>query len=315
MKKVIRAFARKHKDKGTEKQKTPNNQGNSTIDRKNVDNDTVPYSVSEPIPTIREHSKEQSLPTSTHSYNNLPTKTLRSGNKFPEDYSDSIGKTSESTLTDEEYASGSELVKTAIQIVPKNDERYHSDILKQLISAISRANKNGKEKLIIQISEQDPHNTSTPYDYTILPDILDYLIKNKESELIKTVIPKITNLQAINTTNKEGSTALHYAAANGSEELVELLISNMAPKAINKSNKEGNTALHYAAANGAPEIVKIFLITVPDKVHYKTINSHNKQKYTALHYAAENGHVAVVKQLIESKHVSPNTFKCVQRKW
>jgi ankyrin repeat protein len=89
----------------------------------------------------------------------------------------------------------------------------------------------------------------------------------------------------------------------------------MAPKAINKSNKEGNTALHYAAANGAPEIVKIFLITVPDKVHYKTINSHNKQKYTALHYAAENGHVAVVKQLIESKHVSPNTFKCVQRKW
>lgn len=56
---------------------------------------------------------------------------------------------------------------------------------------------------------------SARYDFTISTDLLDYLSKNSGRELIKVIIAKIINLQAINSVSKEVSRNINYPSANG----------------------------------------------------------------------------------------------------
>ena len=52
----------------------------------------------------------------------------------------------------------------------------------------------------------------------------------------------------VNTTDGNGSTALHKSSASGHATVVQLLLFNNAKHLINTSGK--NTPLHWAAANG-----------------------------------------------------------------
>lgn len=60
----------------------------------------------------------------------------------------------------------------------------------------------------------------------------------------------------------QGGTALQRASANGSVDIVDILLKKGAP--VNASNKEGWTALHYAYAEDHPEVVKILLAAGAD---------------------------------------------------
>ncbi|KZM26744.1 ankyrin repeat-containing protein [Ascochyta rabiei] len=55
------------------------------------------------------------------------------------------------------------------------------------------------------------------------------------------------------------NTALHYAAANGHDDIVKLLLSTSTQKPapfLNLTNASGNTPLHWASLNGHLEAVK-----------------------------------------------------------
>lgn len=56
----------------------------------------------------------------------------------------------------------------------------------------------------------------------------------------------------INSTDKNGSTALHKSSASGHESTVQLLLYSNAKHLANKGGK--NTPLHWAAANGHENI-------------------------------------------------------------
>ncbi|CAO2647257.1 Nn.00g081790.m01.CDS01 [Neocucurbitaria sp. VM-36] len=61
-----------------------------------------------------------------------------------------------------------------------------------------------------------------------------------------------------------------------------------------------NSALHYAAANGHNDVVKLLISTSADKPAAAFINAVNEAGNTPLHWAALNGHLESVKLLMQS---------------
>ena len=96
-----------------------------------------------------------------------------------------------------------------------------------------------------------------------------------------------TNLRA-----SSGLTALHYAAENGSSNIVELLINHGADTTI--ADNYGLTPLHRAARNGHENIAK-FLLAHNADVDALTLNG-----WTALHVTASEGHTSTVALLVNA---------------
>jgi len=97
-----------------------------------------------------------------------------------------------------------------------------------------------------------------------------------------------------------GCTPLSWAAYNGHEEAVKILVER---EEVNpdKADKWGITPLSDAASNGHEGVVKILLEREevnPDKP--------NDSGRTPLSYAAKNGHEGVVKILLEREEVNPD---------
>ncbi|MCG8340703.1 MAG: ankyrin repeat domain-containing protein, partial [Cytophagales bacterium] len=95
----------------------------------------------------------------------------------------------------------------------------------------------------------------------------------------------------INATCKYGGTPLHWAAQNGQKELAEYLQSEGAD--TNATCKYGGTPLHWAAKNGQKELVEYLL------AQKAGINAKTKDGWTPLHWAAAKGHQALVEYLLE----------------
>jgi ankyrin repeat protein len=92
----------------------------------------------------------------------------------------------------------------------------------------------------------------------------------------------------------DGRSALHLAAANGSMELVAILIAAGADP--NGKNRVGETALHFAAAHGHLETARYLL------AHGARLNSRSRYtRMTPVMAAAESGQPEVVKLLIERR--------------
>jgi len=128
--------------------------------------------------------------------------------------------------------------------------------------------------------------------------------------------------------DKDGRTALLWAAATGKEALTELLLTGRSQNTacVNATNNRGKTALHLAAENNRLNIVRILLDhealvharsdggwtalhNAADKGHKHiaslllkynaSINARTSSGMTALHWCARNGHIEMVKLLLE----------------
>jgi ankyrin repeat protein len=91
--------------------------------------------------------------------------------------------------------------------------------------------------------------------------------------------------------NSRGQTPLWFAALNGQEPLVKLLLSTSKVDADSKDDN-GQTPLLLAAMNGHEAVVKLLLAT-------SKVDADSKDKFgrTPLQLAARNGYEAVVKLL------------------
>jgi len=104
-----------------------------------------------------------------------------------------------------------------------------------------------------------------------------------------------TRLQAgdkPDTVDKNGRTALTYAAMLGNSAMAQLLIDRGA--SVKFHDKLGNTPLHWAADRGNSELVSLLLAAKAP------VNEENKQGITPLMMAAGRGQVAVVRLLLKS---------------
>lgn len=91
-----------------------------------------------------------------------------------------------------------------------------------------------------------------------------------------------------------GYSALHHAALNGHQEIVQLLLTHEASPNI--IDDKGCSPLHLAAWTGNVNIVKLLLSHGPS---VPNVNLMNKDKETALHCSAQYGHTGVVNLLLE----------------
>jgi ankyrin repeat protein len=83
---------------------------------------------------------------------------------------------------------------------------------------------------------------------------------------------------------KQGLTALHYAALSGQTQVVRLLVTKYQCPVECRDNNE-NTPLHIAASLGHTHVVQVLFSELGTDVE-----ACNKQNNTALHVAALNGH-------------------------
>ena len=100
--------------------------------------------------------------------------------------------------------------------------------------------------------------------------------------------------------DEDGRTPLSWAAAEGHEGVVRILIKQHDVD-INANDEGGQTPLSWAAKNGHEAVVRLL-------VERNDIDINAKGKYgrTPLLWAAKNGHEAVVRLLVERKDIDIN---------
>jgi hypothetical protein len=96
----------------------------------------------------------------------------------------------------------------------------------------------------------------------------------------------------INSINRNGTTALHYAAQAGNEEIVKHCLDSGID--INERNKTGQAPIHYAAKGGHLEMIKM-LNTKGADLHVEDGNG-----LTALNFAVNSKNDLVIKYLKEN---------------
>lgn len=130
----------------------------------------------------------------------------------------------------------------------------------------------------------------------------------------------LKNGQNVNQGIFDGSSMIHLAAWQNDEKLFKLGIQY--DGIISNTNKNGETALHWAAHSNNPAIINLAL---SDKTALKIINKQNKTGRTALHFnALQWGNLEVAKLLIlqkadlnikDNNGQSPLHYALAGRKW
>ncbi|XP_063067289.1 caskin-1-like [Engraulis encrasicolus] len=86
----------------------------------------------------------------------------------------------------------------------------------------------------------------------------------------------------VNFQDADGLAALHYAALNGSMELISLLLENQA--AVDIKDQKGMRPLHYAAWQGRTEPMKSLLRAG------SSVNNQSEEGQIPLHLSSQHGH-------------------------
>jgi ankyrin repeat protein len=102
----------------------------------------------------------------------------------------------------------------------------------------------------------------------------------------------------IEATDSEGDTALHWAARNGSKDIVQLLIEKRAN--LEAKNKLGARPLHVAAHHGHEDVLQQLL----GDEHRAEIEAKDKGGCTPLYWASSFGHDTIVQTLLEDSHAN-----------
>ena len=98
-----------------------------------------------------------------------------------------------------------------------------------------------------------------------------------------------------NVQNEQGNTPLIISSSVGDSIAVQNLLAYRAD--VNMANKEGDTALIYAARFNHPDTVLLLFSPVALQ-NRPNVNAQNKRGETALHWAAAKGYAPVVKILL-----------------
>lgn len=91
----------------------------------------------------------------------------------------------------------------------------------------------------------------------------------------------------------DGETPLHWAAANGHNDVVKFLLANKAD--VNAKDNNGDTPLHEAAGKGYADTAELLLAGRAD------VNAKDKNDYTPLHYAVLGHQLKLVQLLFANK--------------
>lgn len=102
----------------------------------------------------------------------------------------------------------------------------------------------------------------------------------------------MAEVPSLNDTSKNGETALHFAAQNGSAEICLLLIRQGADPFVRNCN--GESALDLASLYGRDICVKVLLDSTKSNLNTLMVTD----KLTPLHAASRNGHINTVKLLL-----------------
>lgn len=111
---------------------------------------------------------------------------------------------------------------------------------------------------------------------------------NGYNDIVNLLLQRGTN---IHCANKRNAAPIHAAVFKGRLDTVKLLLENGA--SIETQEDEGDTPLAWASYTGYANIVE-FLIEANANINHK-----NKLDYTPLHWACYIGHLAVVRILVE----------------
>ena len=105
-----------------------------------------------------------------------------------------------------------------------------------------------------------------------------------------------TQPQNINQTDKDGFTPLHYAAYEGREAAIEILLDNGANTVINQADNDGGTPFYWAAFSGSVAAMAILL----DRGATINLNQTEMREMTPLHRAARMGNLDVMEMFIRA---------------
>ena len=169
----------------------------------------------------------------------------------------------------------------------------HEAITKLLLTT-ERTDNNGAatEKLLLALLKE---STSTDLS-TDGQTPLIWAAANGHEAIVKVLLA--TGQVDVDLKDNSGRTPLIWAAANGHEAIVKVLLATGQVDVDSKDNSYGRTPLIWAAENGHEAIVKVLLATGQVDVDSKDYSGR-----TPLSRAAENGHEAIVKVLLATGQV------------
>lgn len=99
----------------------------------------------------------------------------------------------------------------------------------------------------------------------------------------------------ITAVDADGNNALHMASLHGEDDVIEELL-NRDIRLINSANKSGMTALHFAAGSDKGLASLELLVRYPANVIH--MNARDKQKRTAMHLAAKFARLMCLQELL-----------------
>lgn len=167
---------------------------------------------------------------------------------------------------------------------------------------ITKNNQNNNQKVQVQSDDDDIIVDKSKDEVIIeskpIPMIDKWMstVQAKERDYSK-IEDMLKNGQNANQGIFEGSSMLHLGAWQNDEKLFALGLSYGGN--ISNLNKNGETALHWAAYSKNPNIIKMAL---SDKNSLKILNKQNKNGRTVFHFnALQWGNLDVAKSLIAAK--------------
>ncbi|KAI1172485.1 ankyrin repeat-containing domain protein [Nemania sp. FL0916] len=120
----------------------------------------------------------------------------------------------------------------------------------------------------------------------------------------------------INAINHAGQTPLHTTAANGAASAVLALMQLGANRSA--QDKQGRTALHLAAHNGHDDVVELLLQDIPrgSRTYYRdlliSLHQPDEDGRTPLHLAVNNGHDKILQTMMHAILSSTDTSQLLQ---